>query len=212
MSEKNQKISDYFENVSVKFVKSAEFLSQCPENEWAEFALLGRSNVGKSSFVNLIFGEKTLAKISQTPGKTQLMNFFSLNENLCLVDLPGYGYAKVSKTQQAGLSKIIKNYCEQRENLSGIIWLLDYRREKGTDADKEAAEFLSNLQIPIFVVLTKSDKLTQSEKTKNRAAIKKIYQLPEEIPMVATSTLDQNSKWDFWKKFAEWIAVESPAV
>jgi GTP-binding protein len=91
MDEKNKKISDYLKNVAVKFVKSAEQLSQCPENDWAEFALIGRSNVGKSSFVNLIFGEKTLAKVSQTPGKTQLMNFFSLNNDLCFVDLPGYG-------------------------------------------------------------------------------------------------------------------------
>lgn len=201
----NEKISDYFENVSVKFVKSAEFLSQCPENDWAEFALLGRSNVGKSSFVNLIFGEKALAKVSQTPGKTRLMNFFSINDDLCFVDLPGYGYAKVSKTQKAGLSKIIKNYCEKRENLSGIIWLLDYRREKGTDADKEAAEFLSNLEIPVFVVLTKSDKLNKSEKMKNLAAIKKLYQFPDEIPIAITSTLEHNTKWDFWKKFSDWV-------
>lgn len=205
MNEKNQKISDYLENVSVKFVKSAEFISQCPENEWAEFALLGRSNVGKSSFVNLIFGEKALAKVSQTPGKTRLMNFFSLNENLCFVDLPGYGYAKVSKTMQAGLSKIIKDYCEKRENLSGIIWLLDYRRADGTQADKEAAEYLSSLQIPVFVVLTKADKLNASEKTKNIAAIRKLYQFPNEIPIVSTSTLNQNTKWDFWQKFADWI-------
>jgi len=206
MAEKIKKLSDYFENIDVKFIKSAELLSQCPQNNASEFALLGRSNVGKSSFVNLILGEKMLAKVSQTPGKTQLMNFFSLNENLTFVDLPGYGYAKVSKTKQAGLSKIIKNYCEKRENLSGIIWLLDYRREDGTDADRDAAEFLSKLQIPIFVVLTKSDKLTQSEKTKNLAAIKKVYQLPDGIPLVATSTAEQSSKWDFWKMFSEWIS------
>jgi len=200
-----KKLSDYFENADVKFVKSARFLPQCPQNGASEFALLGRSNVGKSSFVNLIFGLKSLAKVSQTPGKTQLMNFFSLNENLCFVDLPGYGYAKASKTQRACLSEIIKNYCKNRENLSGIIWLLDYRRENGTDADKEAAVFLSALQIPIFVVLTKSDKLTQNQKTKNLKSIKWIYQIPDAAPLVATSVFDDESRWDFWELFAKWV-------
>jgi len=207
--EKGEKLSGFFEKIDIKFIKSAQLLSQCPETEAAEFALLGRSNVGKSSFLNLIFGEKALAKVSQTPGKTQLMNFFSLNENLSFVDLPGYGYAKVSKTQLLGLSKIIMDYCKNRKNLSGIIWLLDYRREKGTDVDKEAAKFLSNLPIPIFVVLTKSDKLSQNEKAKNLKSIKQVYQLPSEIPVVATSTLQQNSRWDFWEKFAAWVGVKN---
>jgi GTP-binding protein len=202
---KSKNLSQYFENIDVKFIKSAQFLSQCPQNNACEFALLGRSNVGKSSFLNLIFGEKALAKVSQTPGKTQLMNFFSLNENLSFVDLPGYGYAKVSKSQLAGLSKIIKDYCKNRENLSGIIWLLDYRRENGTDADRQAAQFLSNLQIPIFVVLTKSDKLTKTQKAQNLKKIKQIYQISDEIPIIATSTLEANSKWDFWEAFSEWV-------
>ena len=200
-----RKLSDYFENADVKFVKSAQFLSQCPQNGASEFALFGRSNVGKSSFINLIFGEKALAKVSQTPGKTQLMNFFLLNENLCFVDLPGYGYAKTSKTQRACLSEIIRDYCKNRENLSGIIWLLDYRRENGTDADKEAAIFLSNLQIPIFVVLTKSDKLTQNQKAKSMKSIKRIYQIPDATPLVATSVIDAESRWDFWESFAKWV-------
>jgi GTP-binding protein len=200
-----KKLSDYFENINIKFIKSAQLLSQCPQNNVSEFALLGRSNVGKSSFLNLILGEKALAKVSQTPGKTQLMNFFSLNEDLSFVDLPGYGYAKVSKTQQIGLSEIIKNYCEKRENLSGIIWLLDYRRESGTDTDRQVAQFLSNLQIPVFVVLTKSDKLTKTQKTENLKSIKQIYQISDEIPIVATSTLQADSKWDFWELFAKWV-------
>jgi GTP-binding protein len=200
-----KKLFDYFENADVKFVKSARFLPQCPQNNASEFALLGRSNVGKSSFVNLIFGEKALAKVSQTPGKTQFMNFFSLNENLCFVDLPGYGYAKTSKTQRKCLSEIIINYCKKRENLSGIIWLLDYRRQDGTDADKEAAVFLSNLQIPIFVILTKSDKLTQSQKKINLNSIKQVYQIPDETPIVAASVFDTDSRWNFWELFAKWV-------
>jgi GTP-binding protein len=206
MGKNSKKISDYFENIDIKFIKSAQILSQCPQNDASEFALLGRSNVGKSSFLNLIFGEKALAKVSQTPGKTRLMNFFSLNENLTFVDLPGYGYAKVSKTQKAGLSQIIRTYCRERENLSGIIWLLDYRRENGTDADREAAVFLSDLQIPIFVVLTKSDKLTKNEKAKNLKSIREIYQLPDEIPVVATSAVESESKWEFWDLFSKWAS------
>jgi GTP-binding protein len=201
----NKKISDYFEKPDIKFIKSAELLSQCPQNNASEFALLGRSNVGKSSFINLIFGEKALAKVSQTPGKTQIMNFFSLNEDLVFVDLPGYGYAKVSKTQKSELSKIIRNYCEKRENLSGIIWLLDYRREKGTDADREAALYLSDLQVPVFVVLSKSDKLSKNEKNKNLKSIKQIYQIPDETPIVAVTTMDLQSKWIFWEAFAKWV-------
>ena len=205
--EKSAKLSDFFDKIDIKFIKSAQLLSQCPQTQASEFALLGRSNVGKSSFLNLIFGAKTLAKVSQTPGKTQLMNFFSLNQNLSFVDLPGYGYAKVSKSMLCGLSKIIKDYCKNRENLSGIIWLLDYRRENGTDADKEAAQFLSNLEIPIFVVLTKSDKLSKNEKSKNLKSIKQIYQLDDEIPVACASTLEPDSKWDFWEKFAVWVGA-----
>lgn len=204
-----KKLQDFFDNVNIHFVQSAANITQCPESEKAEFALLGRSNVGKSSFVNLIFSSRSLAKVSKEPGKTRLLNFFSFNDDISFVDLPGYGYARISHDKRAGLSTMIREYCENRTQLAGIIWLLDYRRDKGTDIDKEAAEWLSSLDIPVFVVLTKRDKLNARERIKNRASIAAIYGLEEGIPFVASSTYEKDTCEHFWDAFYKWITPDT---
>ncbi|ERP39277.1 ribosome biogenesis GTP-binding protein YihA/YsxC [Chitinivibrio alkaliphilus] len=160
---------EYFSGASVDFLTSAADLSGCPAHERTEFALFGRSNVGKSSFLNHIFESKKLVRVSREPGKTRLLNFFSFTDEISFVDLPGYGYARVSKKDRADWSGMIASYCEQRENLAGLIWLLDYRRERGTTIDREAANWLATLGIPVFVVLTKSDKLNRKERQKKSA-------------------------------------------
>lgn len=200
--------NDYFDGVEIDFIKSAAKLEQCPEISGVEFALLGRSNVGKSSFLNHIFESRGIAKVSKQPGKTRLINYFSFNEAITFVDLPGYGYAKVSKTDRNSWSDMIANYCENREKLAGIIWLIDYRRDKGTDIDKEAAAWLAELQIPIFVVLTKSDKLNQKEKNQHLKKIKAVYGLHDEMPLLPFTTTREKSREQFWSLFKSWVGAK----
>ncbi len=201
--------SDFFENVSINFITSAAQLDQCPESKKVEFALLGRSNVGKSSFLNHIFESKGVAKVSKQPGKTRLINYFSFTEEIDFVDLPGYGYAKVSKTDRAKWSDMIEEFLEKRDNISGVIWLLDYRRENGTDIDKEAAAWLAHLGVPVFVILTKSDKLNQKEKSNNLKNIKEAYGFSADMPLLTYTTTRDKSRVLFWKIFKEWISSET---
>ncbi len=200
-----KKLHELFENVDIKFVTSASKLSECPDYEGKEYALLGRSNVGKSSFLNHIFSSKGIAKVSKQPGKTRLMNYFKLTDEINFVDLPGYGYAKVSHKDREEWGAMMKNFCENRDNLSGIIWLIDYRRENGTDIDLEASQWLAGLGIPVFVVLTKSDKLNQKEQGANFRSIKKAYNFPTEMPLLRYTTTRDKSRDMFWNWFAEWI-------
>jgi GTP-binding protein len=200
-----KKLRELFENVDIKFVTSASNLSQCPDFEGREYALLGRSNVGKSSFLNHIFSSKGIAKVSKQPGKTRLMNYFKLNDEINFVDLPGYGYAKVSHKDREEWGEMIKEYCENRENLAGIIWLIDYRREKGTDIDIDAAAWLASLEIPVFVVLTKSDKLNQKEQAQNFRSIQSVYNFPEELPLLRYTTTRDKSRDLFWNWFHSWV-------
>lgn len=200
-----KKLNELFDNVDIKFITSASKISQCPESEGVEFALLGRSNVGKSSFLNHIFSSKAIAKVSKQPGKTKLINFFKLNDDISFVDLPGYGYAKVSHKEREGWGEMIKEYCENRDTLSGIIWLIDYRREKGTDIDIDAATWLAELGIPLFIVLTKSDKLNQKEQGRNLRSIKSVYQFPDSMPVLTFTNTRDKSRDLFWNKFYDWI-------
>lgn len=197
--------SDFFDGVQVNFIKSAAKVEQCPESDKIEFALLGRSNVGKSSFLNHIFESKGIAKVSKQPGKTRLINYFSFNEQIDFVDLPGYGYAKVSKSDREKWSDMIGDFLEKRENIAGVIWLLDYRREEGTEIDKEAAAWLAQLEIPVFVILTKSDKLNQKEKSRNLKSIKTAYGFSDDMPLLPYTTTRDKSRILFWKIFKEWI-------
>ena len=202
-------VRDLFGDVSIKFITSAAQMSQCPEDTGSEFALLGRSNVGKSSLINHIFYSTGIAKVSKQPGKTRLANFFSFVEGLTFVDLPGYGYARVSHEAREEWSKMIKEFCEKRENLAGIIWLLDYRRENGTAIDKEAAKWLGELNIPIYIILTKSDKLNKKEQARNLKSIKKVYEIDNSVPCLQYSTTRDDCRVEFWKTFHGWVGGPS---
>ena len=145
-------------------IKSADFIisntdyTHCPKANMPEYAFIGRSNVGKSSIINLITNKKHLAKISRKPGKTQLINHFLINKEWYLVDLPGYGYATVSKTQKQEFQKIIFSYLENRENLMCLFVLLDCRH-KPQKIDLEFMKWLGEKQIPFLMIFTKIDKL-----------------------------------------------------
>ena len=159
---------------SAVFEVSNTDVKKCPKNRIPEYAFIGRSNVGKSSLINLLTNNKKLAKTSSTPGKTQLINHFKINENWYLVDLPGYGYAQVSKKQRRGFQKFIKDYFLQREQLVCTFVLVD-SRHRPQRIDLDFMEFLGRNEIPFFLLFTKTDKLTPSVLEKNLALYKKTF-------------------------------------
>ncbi len=150
--------------LSADFVKSSTTLEQCPPANKPEYAFIGRSNVGKSSLINRLVNRKNLALTSQTPGKTQLINHYLINENWHLVDLPGYGYAKVSKTQRSKFSDMILEYVSGRENLHVLFVLIDARLSP-QPIDLEFMQYLGEHQIPFVMVFTKVDKLKVAQRT-----------------------------------------------
>jgi GTP-binding protein len=143
---------------SAEFVMSNSDVAKCPSNPLPEYAFIGRSNVGKSSLINMLTGRKNLAKTSGKPGKTQLINHFIINNNWYLVDLPGYGYAKVSKSSKKTFQKFITNYFEQRQQLVYAFVLVDIRHEP-QKIDLNFMIYLGESGIPFGIVFTKSDKL-----------------------------------------------------
>lgn len=154
------------------FIGSYPALKDCPKSDKPEFAFIGRSNVGKSSLINMICGRKALAKVSGTPGKTQSINFFLINDRWHLVDLPGYGYARVSKTTRGRWEGMIETYLRRRDNLQCIFVLID----SNIPPQKIDLEFIGNLgewQLPFVCVFTKSDRVSQREVQANIAAFKK---------------------------------------
>lgn len=151
---------------SAVFVISNQDHKKCPAPNLPEFAFIGRSNVGKSSLINMLTDRKSLAKTSSTPGKTQLINHFNINDLWYLVDLPGYGYAKLSKNIREKFGKMIQNYIITRSNLLCLFVLIDSRLAP-QKKDVEFLEFLGQNEIPFAIVFTKSDKLTKNQLAKN---------------------------------------------
>jgi len=175
---------------SAEFVISNSSVAKCPTTKIPEYAFIGRSNVGKSSLINALVGRKSLAKTSGRPGKTQLINHFIINKEWFLVDLPGYGYARVSKSNKKTFQKFITNYFEQREQLVCAFVLVDCRHEP-QKVDMEFMEWLTNHGIPFTIIFTKSDKLTISKLPKNIEIYKaKMLELWEEMPpyLITSST------------------------
>ncbi len=142
--------------INAKFIISAEKLSQCPNFTLPEFPLLGRSNVGKSSFINCLSNNKKLAKTSNTPGKTRLINFFNFSEQFMIADLPGYGYAKVSKEAQAKWQRYLEEYLLNRTQITSLIQLVDGRHDLQKN-DMQMREWVEAYDLPIFTVITKMD-------------------------------------------------------
>jgi GTP-binding protein len=169
---------------STKFVCSSEKLSQIPDDGLREFAFIGRSNVGKSSLINMLAGNQGLAKVSGTPGKTRLINHFLVNGEWYLVDLPGYGYAKTSKTERAKFSKLITDYVTRCEKLFFLFVLVDSRHEP-QKIDLEFMEMLGIEGIPFGIVFTKADKLGTNALASNIALYKRrLREQWEELPPI----------------------------
>ncbi|MBR1769412.1 MAG: YihA family ribosome biogenesis GTP-binding protein [Bacteroidales bacterium] len=165
-----------------EFVISSAKLSQCPTGDKSEFAFIGRSNVGKSSLINMLCERKSLAKTSSTPGKTQLINHFIINNEWYLVDLPGYGYAQVGKTEREKWMKMIKDYLLKRENLLTVFVLVDSRLEP-QKIDIEFINFLGENSVPLQIIFTKTDKQSNAKTNTNTALFKeKLSETWEECP------------------------------
>lgn len=149
-------------HLNAKFLVSAEKLSQCPDYTLPEFPLLGRSNVGKSSFINGLANNRKLAKTSNTPGKTRLINFFNFSDEFIIADLPGYGYAKVSAEAQNKWQKYLEEYLLKREQITCLVQLIDARHEIQKN-DFQMREWILAYDLPIITVLTKADCLTNNK-------------------------------------------------
>lgn len=174
---------------SAEFVISSPMVSMCPKDTKPEYAFIGRSNVGKSSLINMLCNNKKLAKTSATPGKTLLINHFIINKEWYLVDLPGYGFAKRSKKEIAKLEQIINGYILQREQMVNVFVLVDIRLE-AQKIDLEFINWLGASSVPFAIVFTKADKLSTTKVQANVAAYKKVLmetwdELP---PMFVTSS------------------------
>lgn len=154
----------------IKFLTSVFDLTQLPAPEMPEIAFAGRSNVGKSSLLNRLIKRRNLVKISAKPGKTQSLNFFLLDNSIYLVDLPGYGYARVSKKMQAAWQDLISAYLETRENLKCVVVIVDLRHELKI-ADLQLVDWLRSIGVPFLLVYTKADKLSANGCSKNAAVL-----------------------------------------
>ena len=171
---------------NVVFERSFGVSSQLTPSTMPEIAFAGRSNVGKSSLLNKLFNRKGLAKVSQTPGKTATINFFSC-DGVRFVDLPGYGYAKVSKTEKGRWAELIEGYFNQERNLALVVSLVDIRHA-ASDLDENMIAFLQEAELPYAVALTKADKLSKQQQARQRAALKKQLELGADVPMVVCSS------------------------
>ncbi|MFB1080503.1 ribosome biogenesis GTP-binding protein YihA/YsxC [Jeotgalibacillus sp. JSM ZJ347] len=182
-----------------EIVISAVKPEQYPEGDLPEFALAGRSNVGKSSFINKMINRKALARISSKPGKTQTLNFYLLNEALYFVDVPGYGYAKVSKTERAAWGKMIETYMTDRAPLKAVIMIVDLRHPPTKD-DIMMYDFLKHFDIPCLIVATKADKIPKGKWQKHLSVTRKALDIEEgdELIMFSSETgLGKDNAWHF---------------
>ena len=189
---------------NAEILLSAANKSHYPQDEIPEIALAGRSNVGKSSFINTLLNRKNLARTSGKPGKTQLLNFFNIDDKLRFVDVPGYGYAKVSKTERAKWGKMIEEYPTSRENLRAVVSLVDFRHEPSAD-DVQMYEFLKYYEIPVIVVATKADKIPRGKWNKHESIIKKKLDFDKNDDFIVFSSVNKDGLDAAWDAILEKI-------
>ena len=179
-----------------RFLTSNSRADLCPAPTLPEYAFIGRSNVGKSSLINMLTSKKGLAKTSTTPGKTQLINHFLINKKWYLVDLPGYGYAKVSKTSKAAWDRMIKDYLEKRKNLMTVFVLIDIRLEP-QPVDINFIRWLGEKQIPISLIFTKADKISKQQVIFSVELFKRtLLKTWEELPLLFITSSEKKTGRD----------------
>jgi len=187
---------------SAEFIKSATNPGNYPPPELAEIAFAGRSNVGKSSLINVLVNRKNLVRTSSTPGRTQLLNFFDINEgSFSLVDLPGYGFAKVPLSVKKAWGPMMRTYLERRECLKAVVFILDIRREP-REEDIQMLDWLEEFGVPTIPVITKIDKLKRGQRDRQVGAIADLTGLPKEA-FSLFSALSKEGKEDIWERIED---------
>lgn len=194
---------------TAEFIISNSEVSKCPLERIPEYAFIGRSNVGKSSLINMLTNHKNLAKTSGRPGKTQLINHFKINNNWFLVDLPGYGYAKVSKKTKSVFQQFITDYFEKREQLVCAFVLIDIRHE-AQNIDLEFMEYMGESEIPFCIIFTKADKISKTKIDSHIAAYKKqmIQNNWEEMPQYFVTSSTEGVGKEFLLNYIDEINQE----
>ncbi len=185
---------------NVDLTISAVDPKQYPKTKWPEIALVGRSNVGKSSLTNTLINRRSFARTSSQPGKTQTLNFYNIEDQLYFVDVPGYGYAKVSRSEREKWGQMIETYLSSRDQLKGVITLVDGRHAPSDD-DVQMHEWLKYYEIPTLVVATKMDKIAKGRWNKQESLIKKTLDLSGEDKLIMFSSLTKAGKDQVW----DWI-------
>lgn len=178
--------------------------AQYPEANRYEIAFAGRSNVGKSSLLNLLTGRKALARVSGSPGKTRTINFYLVNDDFRIVDLPGYGYAKLSRSETEKWGAMMEAYLSERPGLLKVVQLVDIRHEP-TANDKQMLNWLRHYDFPRLIVATKADKLNRSQLPKQLAVIRKGLQLAKDEPLLAFSGASKAGKDEVWAALEQWL-------
>lgn len=193
---------------SATFIKSAVKRVQYPEGDLPEIAFAGRSNVGKSSLINVLVNRKSLVRTSSTPGRTQLINFFDVNNQFTLVDLPGYGFAKVPLAVKKQWGPMVEAYLSSRANLRGVVLILDIRREPG-DEDQQMLQWLRAYNIPAVLVVTKCDKVSKNERARQSAVIARTLGV-EGGELNFFSALSKDGRDAIWDKLKTLLFQEGP--
>jgi len=188
----------------VSLTISAVRRSQYPTDNKPEFLLVGRSNVGKSSFINTLINRKNFARTSSRPGKTQTLNFYNINYNFYLVDVPGYGFAKVQKSLKKKFGVIIEEYLESRENLKMVFMLVDFRH-KPTEDDILMYNYLKYYNIPVTIIATKVDKVKRSMLEKNKKIIMDVLKIENADDLVLFSTITKAGRTEAFDKMEKYL-------
>ncbi|AGZ24546.1 MULTISPECIES: ribosome biogenesis GTP-binding protein YihA/YsxC [Staphylococcus] len=189
---------------NIDLIISAVQEAQYPETDVPEVALSGRSNVGKSSFINSMIGRKNMARTSQQPGKTQTLNFFNIDDQLVFVDVPGYGYAKVSKVQREKFGKMIEEYLTTRQKLQLVIQLVDLRHNP-TEDDVLMYNYLKHFDIPTLIICTKEDKIPKGKVQKHLNNIKNKLDLEEGDTIVSYFSIKNNKQQQIWDMIESYL-------
>ncbi|PWA06397.1 YihA family ribosome biogenesis GTP-binding protein [Pueribacillus theae] len=190
--------------VEAEIVTSAVKPHQYPELNVPEIALAGRSNVGKSSFINKMINRRNLARTSQKPGKTQTLNFYLINQELCFVDVPGYGYAKVSKADREAWGRMIETYFLEREPLRGAILIVDMRHEPTKD-DIAMYDWFKHFEIPVIVIATKADKIPKGKRQKHLKQVKVTLNMDPDDVLLSFSAETGEGKDAVWQSIKKLV-------